>query len=112
MLINQNEIVPIYISPNPDLLIPIHALKLVFLHRQKELNKKSHRHDNVSLEEIKQFVWKFIDEIFNKGNVKDVNRFVTPEFIYHSRGEDIEGLGKFKEWISSDVGVFSDNIHW
>ena len=62
----------------------------------------------MSLEEIKQLAWKFVDEIFNKGNINDVNRFVTPDFIYHARGEDIEGLEKFKEWFSSDTGIFSD----
>ena len=62
----------------------------------------------MSLEEIKQLAWKFIDEIFNKGNVNEAGRLVTPEFIYHARGEDIEGLEKFKEWVSSDRGVFSD----
>ncbi|MGZ5470772.1 MAG: ester cyclase [Nitrososphaeraceae archaeon] len=62
----------------------------------------------MSLEEIKQLAWKFIDEIFNKGNINEADRLVTPEFIYHARGEDIEGLEKFKEWFSSDTGVFSD----
>ena len=62
----------------------------------------------MSLEETKQLAWKFVDEIFNKGNINDVNRFVTPDFIYHARGEDIEGLEKFKEWFSSDTGIFSD----
>jgi steroid delta-isomerase-like uncharacterized protein len=62
----------------------------------------------MSLEETKQLAWKFVDEIFNKGNINDVNRFVTPDFIYHARGEDIEGLEKFKEWFTSDNGVFSD----
>ena len=60
------------------------------------------------MEETKQLAWKFVDEIFNKGNINDVDRFVTPDFIYHARGEDIEGLEKFKEWFSSDTGVFSD----
>ena len=62
----------------------------------------------MSLEEIKQLAWKFVDEIFNKGNINEADRFVTPDFIYHARGEDIEGLEKFKEWFSSDTGVFSD----
>ena len=46
----------------------------------------------MSLEEIKQLAWKFIDEIFNKGNINEADILVTPEFIYHARGEDIEGL--------------------
>ena len=62
----------------------------------------------MSLEETKQLAWKFVDEIFNKGNINEEDRFVTPDFIYHARGEDIEGLEKFKEWFSSDTGVFSD----
>ena len=62
----------------------------------------------MSLEEIKQLAWTFTDEIFNKGNVNEADKFVTPEFIYHARGEDIEGLEKFKEWASSDRGIFSD----
>ncbi|MGH9982131.1 MAG: ester cyclase [Nitrososphaeraceae archaeon] len=62
----------------------------------------------MSLEETKQLAWKFVDEIFNKGNINEADRFVTPDFIYHARGEDIEGLEKFKEWFSSDTGVFSD----
>jgi steroid delta-isomerase-like uncharacterized protein len=62
----------------------------------------------MSLEETKQLAWKFVDEIFNKGNINEVDRFVTPDFIYHARGEDIEGLEKFKEWFSSDTGIFSD----
>lgn len=62
----------------------------------------------MSLEEIKQLAWTFTDEIFNKGNVNEADKFVTPEFIYHARGEDIDGLEKFKEWASSDRGIFSD----
>lgn len=62
----------------------------------------------MSLEETKQLAWKFVDEIFNKGNINEADKFVTPDFIYHARGEDIEGLEKFKEWFSSDTGVFSD----
>ena len=62
----------------------------------------------MSLEETKQLAWEFVDEIFNKGNINEADRFVTPNFLYHARGEDIEGLEKFKEWFSSDTGVFSD----
>ena len=61
----------------------------------------------MSIEEIKQLAWTFTDEINNKGNVNEADKFVTPEFIYHARGEDIEGLEKFKEWASSDRGIFS-----
>lgn len=65
----------------------------------------------MSLDENKQFAWQFIDEIFNKGNMQEANRFITSDFIYHARGEDVEGLEKFKEWVSSDRNVFPD-IHY
>ena len=68
-------------------------------------------HDNMSLLEKKQIAWQFMDEIFNKGNIQEADRFVTSDVIYHGRGEDIEGLEKFKEWINSDSDVFPD-IHY
>jgi len=62
----------------------------------------------MSFAENKQFVQEFIDEIFNKGNMEEVSRFVTPSFIYHARDEDVTGMEKFKEWVSSDRSVFPD----
>jgi len=62
----------------------------------------------MSFAENKQFVQEFIDEIFNKGNMEGVSRFVTPSFIYHARDEDVTGMEKFKEWVSSDRSVFPD----
>ena len=37
--------------------------------------------------ENKQIAEKFTDEIFNKGNLEGVSRFVTPDFVYHGQGE-------------------------
>ncbi|MGB7953786.1 MAG: ester cyclase [Candidatus Nitrosopolaris sp.] len=62
----------------------------------------------MSLAENKQIARDFIDEIFNKGNLERVSRFVTPDFIYHSAAEDLEGMEKFKEWVSSDRSIFPD----
>jgi steroid delta-isomerase-like uncharacterized protein len=62
----------------------------------------------MSLAENKQIARDFIDEIFNKGNLERVSRFVTPGFIYHSTAEDLDGMEKFKEWISSDRSIFPD----
>jgi steroid delta-isomerase-like uncharacterized protein len=62
----------------------------------------------VSLEEIKQIAWRFIDEILNKENTKEINSLVTPDFTYHARGEDIKGVEEFEKWIESDRGVSSD----
>lgn len=62
----------------------------------------------MSIAENKQIAEKFIDEIFNKGILEGVSGFVTGDFIYHARGEDITGMENFKEWVSSDRNVFPD----
>jgi steroid delta-isomerase-like uncharacterized protein len=63
---------------------------------------------HMSSTENKQIAHEFINEIFNKGNLENVDRFVTPDFIYHSAAEDLNGMEKFKEWVSSDRSIFPD----
>ncbi len=65
----------------------------------------------MSIAENKQIAEKFIDEIFNKVNLENISRFVTPDFIYHGSGEDITGMENFKNWVSSDHSIFPD-IHF
>ena len=60
----------------------------------------------MSSTERKRIVHEFIDETYNKGNLKNTDRYVTPDFIYHARGEDIEGIEAFNEWVSSDRSIF------
>jgi steroid delta-isomerase-like uncharacterized protein len=62
----------------------------------------------MSVVEKKQSAWQFIDEVFNKGNVQELDRFVTPDLIYHARGEDVKGVEKFKEMAGSDREAISD----
>ena len=62
----------------------------------------------MSLVENKQIVREFIDEIFNKMNMENLSRFMTPDFIYHASGEDVTGMENFKEWGSSDHSIFPD----
>jgi steroid delta-isomerase-like uncharacterized protein len=62
----------------------------------------------MSTAENKRIAETFIDEIFNKGILEGVNRFVTTDFTYHVRGEDITGTENFKEWVSSDRSIFPD----
>jgi steroid delta-isomerase-like uncharacterized protein len=66
---------------------------------------------DTSFVEHKHSAQEFIDEIFNKVNLENVSRFVTPDFIYHSSGEDVTGMENFKEWISSDHSIYLD-IHF
>jgi steroid delta-isomerase-like uncharacterized protein len=60
----------------------------------------------MSSTEHKRIVHEFLDETYNKGNLKNTDRYVTPDFIYHVRGEDIEGIEAFNEWVSSDRSIF------
>jgi len=60
----------------------------------------------MSSTEHKRIVHEFLDETYNKGNLKNTDRYVTPDFIYHARGEDIEGIEAYNEWVSSDRSVF------
>jgi steroid delta-isomerase-like uncharacterized protein len=62
----------------------------------------------MSFADNKQVARKFIEEIFNKGNLEGVSRIVTPDFLYHARGEDVKGIEKFKNWVSSDRSIFPD----
>ncbi|MFL6382799.1 MAG: ester cyclase [Nitrososphaeraceae archaeon] len=62
----------------------------------------------MSFVENKRIVQEFLDETYNKGNLKNTDRFVTPDFIYHARGEDIEGIEAYNEWVSSDRSIFPD----
>ena len=60
--------------------------------------------------ERKRIVHEFIDETYNKGNLKNTDRYVTSDFIYHARGVSIEGIEAYNEWVSSDRSIFP-NIH-
>jgi len=62
----------------------------------------------MSLADNKRIVQEFLDETYNKGNMKNTDRFVTPDFVYHARGEDIEGIESYNEWVSSDRSIFPD----
>ncbi|MGA9154059.1 MAG: ester cyclase [Candidatus Nitrosopolaris sp.] len=53
-------------------------------------------------------VQEFIDETYNKGNLENTSKFVTPDFAYHARGEDLEGVEAYNEWVSLDRSIFPD----
>ena len=60
----------------------------------------------MSSTEHKRIVHEFIDETYNKGNLKNTDRYVTSDFIYHARGVSIEGIEAYNEWVSSDRSIF------
>ena len=62
----------------------------------------------MSIIENKRIAKDFIEQMFNKGNVENAGHFVTSDFIYHARGEDITGLDKFKACVATDHTTFRD----
>ena len=62
----------------------------------------------MSFNENKRIVPELVDETYNKGNLENTSRFVTSDFIYHARGEDIEGVEAYNEWVSLDRSMFPD----
>ncbi len=62
----------------------------------------------MSIVEIKQITRQFFDDAYNQGNLEGIDNLVTPSFVYHARGEDVQGLENFKKWIASDRAAFPD----
>jgi steroid delta-isomerase-like uncharacterized protein len=62
----------------------------------------------MSTVEIKQITRQFFDDAYNQGNLEGIDNLVTPSFVYHARGEDVQGLENFKKWIASDRAAFPD----
>ncbi len=62
----------------------------------------------MSLSEKKQIAWNFVEELLNKGNLENVDNFVTPDFIYHDVAEDLNGVESFKKCAESDHVTFHD----
>ena len=62
----------------------------------------------MSLVEIKRTARQFFDDVYNQGNLESIDSLLTPGFVYHARGEDVEGNESFKKWISSDRAAFPD----
>ena len=60
----------------------------------------------MSLVEIKVTVRQFFDDVYNQRNLDSIDSLLTPGFVYHARGEDVEGIENFKKWISSDRAAF------
>lgn len=65
----------------------------------------------MSTTEMKENAVAFVTEVLGKGNFDMLTNLVTSDFVYHARGETIEGVQNFKEWVASDQKVFSD-IHY
>jgi steroid delta-isomerase-like uncharacterized protein len=61
----------------------------------------------MSYSQKKTLARKFVQEIFNEGKLDNLNKYVTPDIIWHG-AEEIRGLEEFKQWISEDLNAFPD----
>ena len=61
----------------------------------------------MSSTENKTIAHKFVQEIFNQGNIDEVKNFVTQDLIYHGL-DNVRGLEDFKNWILEDRKAFPD----
>ena len=61
----------------------------------------------MSSTENKTIARKFVQEIFNQGNIDEVKNFVTQDLIYHGL-DNVRGLEDFKNWILEDRKAFPD----
>jgi steroid delta-isomerase-like uncharacterized protein len=50
---------------------------------------------------------KFVQEIFNNGNVDEAKNLVTPDIIYHGLDE-VRGIEGLKKWVLGDRESFPD----
>ena len=57
--------------------------------------------------ENKTIARKFVQEIFNQGNIDEAKNFVTQDLIYHGL-DNVRGLEDFKNWILEDRKAFPD----
>ena len=62
----------------------------------------------MSIIDTKQITRQFFDDAYNQGNLEGIDNLVTPSFVYHARGEDVQGIENFKKWIASDRAAFPD----
>ena len=53
----------------------------------------------MSIIDTKQITRQFFDDAYNQGNLEGIDNLVTPSFVYHARGEDVQGIENFKKWI-------------
>ena len=61
----------------------------------------------MSSTENKTIARKFVQEIFNQGNIDEAKNFVTQDLIYHGL-DNVRGLEDFKNWILEDRKAFPD----
>jgi len=62
-------------------------------------------------QENKDIFRRYLEEIWNSGNLTVVDEILTPDFVQHAPGRDVKGLEAFKQYAMAFRTVFPD-IHF
>jgi len=62
-------------------------------------------------QENKAIFSRFVEEIWNKGNLTVVDELIAPDFVLHSVARDIKGPEGFKQYLNTARMAFPD-IHF
>ncbi len=65
----------------------------------------------MSIDDNKAITRRYIEEVWNQGNMSSIGEFIAPNHVGHRPGKDIEGLAAFKDWVTSNRNAFPD-IHF
>ena len=66
---------------------------------------------NFSLEENKVLVRRYLEEIWNNGNLTVVDEIIAEDFIFHRPVGDLKGPGALKQYVGAFHKAFPD-IHF
>jgi len=59
-------------------------------------------------QENKAIFSRYLEEIWNKGNLAVVDEILTPDFVQHAPGRDVKGLEAFKQYVMAFRTAFPD----
>lgn len=62
----------------------------------------------MSVEQNKAIMRRYVEEVWNRGNIAVISEFVAPNHVGHRAGKDIKGLAEFKDWVTSNRNAFPD----
>lgn len=52
-------------------------------------------------ESSKQFVRRYVDEVYTKGNTDNIDEFLSPDYVNHTEMQEIEGLEAVREFVAT-----------
>jgi predicted ester cyclase len=52
-------------------------------------------------EEVRAVVERFIEEVWNEGNLEAAEELIAPEIVYHAPWQTVDGLGAYGQFVES-----------